>query len=269
MKQKQMRKIELDELKSIQLDILSTVDEFCRKENINYSLGCGSMLGAARHKGYIPWDDDIDIYLLRDDYNKLINMFPQELNSILLLSLERDKRWNKAYAKAVDARTVMQDAGKLMKVGIDVYPIDRVPEGEKEWLRYDRRRRRFQLVYRYKVSMLYRKGREWWRYLFLPFVKLLLLPISSRRIAKFLDRYSQKYNKTTSPYVFECCQGIFQKRRFLRATLQNTIDVPFEGRTFRGMEDYDNYLTNAYGDWQKLPPKEKQVSHHLFEAWWA
>ena len=67
-----MKTIELEELKQIQLDILSVIDEFCREKGIKYSMGCGTMLGAARHKGYIPWDDDIDIYLLREEYEKLI-----------------------------------------------------------------------------------------------------------------------------------------------------------------------------------------------------
>lgn len=265
-----MKTIGLEELKLIQLNTLSVIDKFCREKNINYSMGCGTMLGAARHKGYIPWDDDIDIYLLREDYDKLMAQFPEKCENIKIASLQRDRKWNRAYGKAYDYRTEIQDAGNKyhIGIGIDVFPIDRVPENEKEWIIYDKRRRFYQKIYEWKISMIFRKGRAKWKYLFLPFTKLFLLPFSSRAIAKFLQRYSMKYQNTDTKYVFECCQGIFQKRRFKRITLENTIDMQFEDRLFRGMKDYDEYLSNAYGDWRKLPPKEKQIPHHIFNAWW-
>lgn len=264
------KEISIAELKVLQLDILSVIDKFCRKEGIKYSLGCGSMLGAIRHKGYIPWDDDIDIYLLRNEYDKLIKRFPEEQDNVKVAALQRDSRWDRAYAKAYDCRTEMQDAGNKYRigVGIDVYPIDTVPENEGEWLCYDRRRRRFQRIYEWKISMVFRKGRSLWKYAFLPFTKFLLLPFSTRQIAEFLERYSMKYSHIESQYVFECCQGIIQKNRFKRAALEFVTDMPFEDRTFLGMKDYEEYLSNAYGNWRQLPPLEKQQPHHNFKAWW-
>lgn len=265
-----MKRIDLKELKVIQLDILTVIDRFCRDHNIKYSLGCGSMLGAARHKGYIPWDDDLDIYLLRNEFNKLVSLYPQAIDHIELVSLERDAKWDRAYAKAYNNLTVLREGCNSYEigVGIDVFPIDKVPEDEEEWLDYDKRRRKYQRIFELKNSMIFRKGRPVWKYFFLPVTKTLLLPFSSRRIAMFLDKYSQKYDKTDSNLVFECCQGIFQKRRFKRETLENVTDVQFEDRLFLGMSDYDDYLSNAYGDWRKLPPLEKRISHHTFKAWW-
>ena len=262
-----MKKINIEELKRIQLDILSVVDNFCRKEGINYSMGCGTMLGAVRHKGYIPWDDDIDIYLLREDYERLMEAFPQSLENVVIRSLERDKTWNRTYAKAMDLRTVMIDAGEKICAGIDVYPIDKVPNDVLEWQLYNKKRRLYLSIYKYKISMWFRKGREWWKYLFIPIVKMLLLPFSSRKIALICDKLCKKYNNTNSQFILECCQAMLANR-FKRSALEDTIDMPFEDRVFRGMKDYDEYLTNAYGNWRQLPPEEKRVPHHLFEAWW-
>lgn len=265
-----MNKIGVEEQKRIQLDVLSVVDRFCRENDINYSLGCGTMLGAARHKGFIPWDDDIDIYLFRKEYNKLISLYPDVVDDVKIASLERDVKWDKSFSKAYNAMTLVKDGGNSYKVGvgIDVFPIDKVPEDENEWISYDRKRRHYQRIYELKNSMLFRKGRPMWKYLFLPFTKLLLLPFSSRDIAKFLDRYAQKYDEIESEDVFECCQGIVLKHKFKRSTLENVMDMPFEDRMFKGMVDYDDYLTNVYGDWRKLPPVEKRTSHHLYNAWW-
>lgn len=265
-----MKTIDVVTLKLLQLDIMDVIHNFCFENKINYSLACGSMLGAARHKGYIPWDDDIDIYLLREDYNKLLLLFPSTLNNIKIASLNRDKKWGRAYSKAYDCRTIVKDAGYPYKigVGIDIFPIDRVPDDEVMWKKYDRKRRILQRLYEYKISLLFRNGREYWKYLFIPIVKLLLLPFSVRFMGIYLDKYSQKYNNTESSRVFECCLGKIMKNPFRRTIMNKLIEMPFEDRVYIGMAEYDEYLTQSYGDWRKLPPKEKQVTHHILHAWW-
>ena len=102
-----MKEICLDELKIVQLDIMSSIHRFCEKYHLRYSLSCGSMLGAARHKGYIPWDDDIDIYLLREDYDKMVRNFPDLWEGkYQFCTLERDSKWGLPYGKVCDSRTI-------------------------------------------------------------------------------------------------------------------------------------------------------------------
>ena len=162
------------------------------------------------------------------------------------------------------------DAGDPYRIGIgiDVFPIDNVPENEREWKRYNRFRRVLLQIYEWKFSMLFRKGRPWWKYLFLPFVKLLLLPIPIRKTGVMMDRYIKKYREANTSVGFESCLGLRAQKPFPKRLLENVVDMKFEDRVFKGMADYDEYLTICYGDWRTLPPESERINHHGFNAWW-
>ena len=270
----QKRMIGIEDLKNIQMDVLQVLHEFCTKNNIRYSLACGTMLGAVRHKGYIPWDDDIDIYMLREDYIKLVETFPKEYKNIKFATLEREPLWDKANGQAYDTRTEMHEGEErdlkhrlYVGVGIDVYPIDEVPLDEKQWLAYNKKRLKLQWMLIYKYSVL-RPGRKLLLNLGLMVAKVLLCPFSQRQIAIWISKYAQKYNGCKSGRVFETVQGILQKRPFDKACFDELVDMPFENRAFWGFKNHDAYLSNGYGDYMQLPPKEKQVNHHYYRAWW-
>lgn len=264
------RKIGLDEMKSLQLGVLKAIDTYCEENGITYSLACGTLLGAIRHKGYIPWDDDIDIYLLREDYEKLVRDFPDSYKGhYKLVSLERDRQWDIPFAKAYDERTVMEELIDIpVKIGvnIDVYPIDDVPDNETTWLRYNRKRR----IYHWIRALMRMKagGRSFWKDSILTISKVLTWFISQRSFAEFLDRYSQKNNGKSYHYVFECAQGMLQKKRFRKELFSSIVEVPFEDAHFKAFEHSDEYLKNAYGDYMQLPPVDKRVTHHVFRAYW-
>lgn len=271
-----MKEIAIDELKTIQLDILSAVSDFCRSNNIRYSLACGTMLGCIRHKGYIPWDDDVDIYLLREDYDKMVRVFPQILNGkYAFATYERNKAYTKTFGKVYDVRTRLEESHgdtTFMGVNIDVFPIDRVPETEENWRDYDNIRRKlieYHFIKSYGFKILkYHREYSFSKNVVNVIGKAFLRCIPLRCLTKLVDRYCRKYNNTSSPYCFECVQGILQKRPFPISVFESIVEKPFENRSFMAFNDYDSYLTNAYGNWQQLPPVEKQVSHHSFNAWW-
>ena len=128
--------IEIEELRKIQLDILRHVDDFCKVYKIKYFLCGGSMIGAVRHHGYIPWDDDIDIMLLREDYDKLISLYSKTDNSEYKLHcFNLDKDFLKPFVKIDNSKTVLEEivADPIkMGVNIDVFPIDVVPNDKSQ-----------------------------------------------------------------------------------------------------------------------------------------
>ncbi len=264
-----MRAIGLQELKHIQLEVLDVIHDFCVEHNIHYSLGCGTMLGAVRHKGYIPWDDDIDIYLLRSEYNKLLELFPPSLKNVQIESIERDLSWDKAYAKAYDDRTVcIEDSHcKVVGVSIDIFPIDFVPSDDKRWMRYNKKRRILKKVSDLK-PMIITKDIPILKKILLAICKFILLPVPQRKIISSLNKYAQKFNNTENEFVFESCQGLLLKNKFKVSVFDQYIEVPFEDRKYSIIAGYDEYLRCAYGDYMQLPPENKRVSHHSFKAWW-
>lgn len=266
-----MKQIDLNELKTVQMDVLSAIHRFCTEHDIKYSLACGTMLGCVRHKGYIPWDDDIDIYMLRKDYNKLIESFPDVYEGrYKFVTLERDPKWNRPGGKAFDVSTLLKEQTSEpfdLGVNIDVFPIDNVPDDDVAWLKYDKRRRFLQHVYSMKVTT-FRRGRSLFKNFFLAICKIVLLPFSSRFLAQYIQNVAKQYDGQETNRVFECCQGIYLKHPFKKSLFENLVLMPFEDREFMAFADFDEYLTNGYGDWRKLPPKEKRVSHHAFKAWW-
>lgn len=270
--QNKMKEIHLEELKLIQLNILQALHDCCVENNIKYSLGCGTMLGAVRHKGYIPWDDDIDVYFMRDDYERLIRIFPKVYKEDYeLICLERDKEWGRSYAKAFNNKTVLVEdttEKKRIGIGIDVYAIDYVPDDESEWLNYNKRRLFYQSIFSLK-SMITSRERSLVKNAIIVLSHIALLPFSHRRIALFINKYAQKNNGRCNTYACECVQGVITgKKRFKAADFDEVIDTPFEDRTFKIMKGYDDYLTNAYGDYMTPPPPEKRVSTHETKAFW-
>ena len=132
-----MNEIQIEELREIQMSILDGVDKFCRAKDIKYSISGGTLLGAIRHKGYIPWDDDIDISMLREDYERFEKEFPECYEGHLCLAtLRRRKDWTLAFGKVYDSRTMgfmIGNKSVVTGVNIDVFPLDDVPDINEEW----------------------------------------------------------------------------------------------------------------------------------------
>ncbi len=269
-----MKRIEtVEELKKIQLDILLSFHQFCVENDIKYSLAAGSLIGAVRHKGFIPWDDDIDVYLMRDQYNELIAKYPKIYQGhYSLVTMERDNQWHRSFGKLCDTRTVevedVRNKYPEIGIGIDVFPIDDAPDKMGDWLSFDKKRRFWRDMMTLK-SMTYSAKRSWAKNAFMYITRVLLTPFSFSYLAKRMDKQAQSCNGKGYCHVYESCLGVYNsKHPWKKTDLQEVIEAPFEGHTIHIMKGYDDYLKTVYGDYMKLPPEGKRVSTHTITAWW-
>lgn len=266
-----MNPISLEEIRRIQLDITEALHEFCTVNEIKYSLACGSLLGAIRHNGYIPWDDDMDIYIERKDYNRFIELFPSEYKGIYKFScLERDKKWNLPFGKLYDNRTLLlENSEEWIPIGIniDIFPLDLAPDDDEQWKKYNKKRVFLRDFINYKYVKLH-KNKSLIKNLAIIFIKIFYFFISKRTHSRIVSWYAQIYNSKNTNRIFENIQGIFQKQPFDKSDFQETILHKFEDREFCVMKDYDHCLKCGFGDYMELPPIEKRVTHHSFKAYW-
>lgn len=255
-------KITQEIIKKKQIEILDYVDSFCRTNNIKYSLACGTLLGAIRHKGYIPWDDDIDIQLLREDYNKFIELWTKNDNHPYeLYSLETKDNWVMAYAKISNPKTIVRDVNyAFYGINIDVFPIDRVIDLDD----FSKRHKQVMDLY-LKQEQCSRKYNQKWKTIL---NKLRCFPYTTHNIAKKIQRIAVSSNNKNAEYLFEMVAGRLYKKPFPIEAFKDIENVEFEGKEYLALKGWDIYLTTCYNNYMQLPPKEKQISHHEIEAYW-
>ena len=262
--------ITLDELKKVQIEILDEVHNFCINNHITYFLSSGTLIGAVRHKGYIPWDDDIDLYMPRVDYERFVQSFNLNEDLYRVFSLQTDNDCSIAFAKVERLGTrVIEAVDNPIRIGvnIDIFPIDGVPDDNNTRVKYFSRIEHLRNKMVLKDVSIDFKKRSIIKNSVLLFSKLLLIKRSLRSLAQELDGVIDK-GISDSQYVCNLVMGNGLHSVFSREAIKDSVDVEFEGKLYKTMAGYDEYLTNTYGDYMMLPPLEKRVSHHSFTAFW-
>ncbi len=260
----------MNDLRSLQmvcLDILKEIDRICKKHNILYWMEGGSMLGAVRHHGFIPWDDDLDIAMFREDYNRFLKIAPQELKSDYFLQTEEtDPDYPLFFAKVRKNNTFL-DEKQLSQfqihkgIFVDIFPVDRMPMTESQIKRHR--------IYLWLLFRLYfQTGKR-----VLPVSSVLSKPgISSFlkhirfnkiKLRNYINKIYTKYN-SREQYRYTSSWTMSQKMSWLykKEWHDSFIEVEFEDMTARIPGGYHELLTHAYGDYMTPPPKEKQVPGH-------
>lgn len=259
-----MRQItDITELRSLQMGILDDVHRFCMAHGLRYFLSSGTLIGAVRHGGYIPWDDDIDIYMPRADYERFLGSYTDGSGRYRVIDPGREPHYYYTFAKVVDRRTRMvekETRGYVIGVYIDVFPVDYVTDSLRWRRRVFRLKKLLYKIRRCKISCDNPLGSQlaYWCYRHLP----LTVGMVNRCIRAIVvcRRPTQTVCNMTEagPKVKGC---------FPAADIAQTADITFEGRTYKTMSGYRDYLERTYGDYMTLPPESERVTHK-FEAYW-
>ena len=259
-----MRKIEdIHELRQIQIGILDEVHSFCEAHGLRYFLSSGTLIGAVRHKGYIPWDDDIDIYMPREDYEAFLNTYHDNSGRYKAINPRLESDYYYTFAKVVDLRTKMietETEGYEIGVFMDIFPVDYVTDDLQERERVFKLKKLLYKIRRCKISNAnpLRSRLAYWCY--------KSLPVS----AHYVFRLIQKLIVLGKPTHTVCNMteaGPKIKGCFPAEDIASSVDIEFEGKTYKTMVGYKDYLERTYGDYMTLPPVEQRVTHH-FEAYW-
>lgn len=258
----------LQEIKRIELDILTAVDIFCSLHSIQYYLSYGTLLGAQRHGGFIPWDDDIDIMMPRDDYSRFVEVFKHEYYEVHSLN---DPSYFYPFAKVCDNRTKLVENTFIhspMGIYIDVFPIDGVSLNIKEREKQHRYLAFLNRLLKHKYSPFNRK-RTLIKKLFLPIVKLFLLPWDCNDISKKMEMYAQR-NSFHSSEIVGCVIEDSEREDYFfpKEWLGSNNKLLFEGIPFIVPQNTVSYLKLLYGDYMKLPPVNERVGKHSYKAYW-
>jgi len=269
-----VRTVSEDEQKVIMLDILSEIDRFCTENNLRYSLAYGTLLGAIRHKGFIPWDDDIDIVMDRENYERFCSLFNNKRNdSYKLVSTDNTPGYYLLSAKVCDTRTVLVEAVKNpieLGVYVDIFVNDYLSSDYKKAKQIVNKINRIFRIIRI-TSIPDRKGRAWYKRLLLRFAHLFSIFINRnellervQRIAKSCeaDKDSEYCGSVTSLYYGE---REIMKSEWWEGKMNR---VQFEDRFCYVPQAYDSILSQLYGDYMTPPPKEKQITHHKRDVFW-
>lgn len=263
-----MKEVTLDELRQLQIGILNAVHDFCKENNITYSLAYGTLLGAARHKGYIPWDDDIDIMMPREDYDRFLSTFKHPLYKTF--HAPETEGLYLTFAKVIDPRIDLIENGSMkLHLGayIDIFPFDNYPGLEqtpKSWFeKYKEWTYRFAIT-NYKYSIRHPRG------MISKFVRRALFGfIPMEEIVENIQQLSIKFNDKPTKYKALMSSPWITDILQYPATLFDKItELEFEGRKYNAIASYDQFLTLKFGDWHQLPPPEQRVTHHEFKAYW-
>lgn len=260
-------KLNLDDVKHIEMEILDFIDKVCKEEGIAFFLDCGTLLGAVRHKGFIPWDDDIDLLILRKDYYRLLEAINSRNTKYRVFSMYDNYDYFYAFAKIIDTTTILIENGLPaidgLGVYVDIFPADYLPDSKIPRFFFQR------TIFLYRVvadlALTDKVGGDKNGFLKRIAIKICKKYGWKRALLKIEKKCRRAAGKKTNTLANMLATS--DPSRFALAEwFKDPVYLQFESGMYPVPSSYDEYLTVLYGDYMKLPPENKRSSNHSFVA---
>ena len=264
----------LEEIKQVELELLKKFRDVCKENGFNYSLMGGTLLGAVRHGGFIPWDDDIDIIMPRPDYERFTEYCKTHKTDFELLSVETDDGYAYLFGKVMDPTTeLVETVGNRNKLDlglyIDIFIYDGMGNTEEEALKnFNKSRFHRELLVAYNWKTYFRSKTRAWYYEPIRFAFFLMSRvINHKKLVKAIEKKYKNLDFYSCEYVGNLCSDKRERSIIKRSEIDTYTTLIFEGEEFSVFSGHKTYLTNMFGDYMQLPPEDKRVTHHSFFAY--
>ena len=261
-----------DEIKTCELRMLMAFRDFCEVRSLRYSLCGGTLLGAVRHGGFIPWDDDIDVCMPRPDYERFLTLAEEfeDTHGFALAGYFGLPLDNTPFAKLLD-RSIKVKARREADesyLWVDVFPMDALPDDDAEAMRLYRTVGRQRSLIMAQHSEEGRMGRTAFRKVAADVLRpILRVSHADVRLASRMNENACKLKWGSTGHAGGLVWGMYGiGERMPLAVFEHYSDIKFEGERFASISRWDDYLSGLYGDYLQLPPVEKRVNHGI-EAW--
>ncbi len=264
-----MNDYDLRKAQLLQLKIAMEIKKICDDHSISYFFIAGTLLGAVRHRGFIPWDDDLDIGMLRPDYERFLKVCKKNLGKqFFLQNWDTDRHYGLPFSKIRLNGThyVERNAAKVQAhdgIYVDIFPFDNVPDDKKLQVKQNR------ITYLLKRLILIKNGYQSWekkeisKKLIYRIAKIFSLPFSIKSLQNMLTKEMLRYNEceTIKIVTFGGAYG-YTKESIERKWVSQLTVLDFENSLFSVPGDYKEYLSYFYGDYMQLPPEDKRGNRH-------
>lgn len=253
------KELSFEEQRQLQLEILNEVDDCCKKYNIRYSLAFGTLLGAIRHKGYIPWDDDLDIMMPYEDMIRLRDNLASR--NIFFHDVDTDTTYGNPFGNICSNRTYrVIGRSKDRGLGIDVYPIVKLPADEY-----------LEEIFFLKAQKLQKRRSQWLKTRLFMLKHFSCTPVLGyKNVMRAYRDHLVSYNMSDSKRYYIIASPLSSRNAMTYDSdlFEKIIEVEFEGNFYKAIADYDYFLRKTYGDYMELPPEEKRHPIHCQHYYW-
>ena len=271
---KDRNEFDLEQIKQVEFELLKKFRDVCKENGFNYSLMGGTLLGAVRHGGFIPWDDDIDLIMPRPDYEKFVEYCKTHDTDFALMSDRTNDGYAYLFGKVMDKNTELVELvgnrnNVELGVFIDIFIYDGMGNTEEE-AKKNFRKSSFlrELLVAYNWTKFFRSKTKAWYYEPIRFAFFLCSRlVSHKKLIKAVEKKYKDLDFYSCEYVGNLCSDKRELSIIKRSEIDTYTTLKFEGEEFSVFGGYETYLKNMFGDYMQLPPEDKRVTHHTFSVY--